>query len=135
MILDSDVPCSVAQTAAVVQRESSMRTDLILVFIHSVYGQPRMPAVASVHTQSLRSPRTQRRGEAAIMGMCSHSHDSNDDPVFSLACYPKGDAEVHLLIERCPEMSHAETAVMARVLARSLDNLAAAEMLAQAEAN
>jgi hypothetical protein len=70
------------------------------------------------------------------MGMCSHEHDSADDPLFTVSCHASADGrQLSVIIEECPELTDGQTAVIARHLGTALLRMAIAAQMAQQEAN
>ena len=70
------------------------------------------------------------------MGMCSHAHDNQDDPILSLSCFvTQPEDTLSITIDVCPELPDAQIAVIARHLSDALYSIGRAAMRAAQEAN
>lgn len=134
MTWDRDSPCLAASVAAHAQSSSSMRMERIGVFTHSVYGQAQLLALhVSIHRPYLHHDNTHRG--LLDMGMCSHAHETSDDPLFTVGCHVTAGELLHVTLDHCNELSDADVAVIARLLSQALGNLAQASIMAHQERN
>jgi hypothetical protein len=70
------------------------------------------------------------------MGMCSHAHDNDNDPILSLSCYVAQPEDVlRVTIDICPEVTDTQTAVIAKHLSDALYSIGRAAMRSAQEAN
>lgn len=70
------------------------------------------------------------------MGMCSHAHDDDSNPMLTLACYiSQPDDVLRVTIDMCPELPDAQMAVIAKHLSDALYSIGRAAMRAAQEAN